>query len=263
MLVTACYLSISNYFEKKNNSKNKENIIETVIEPDVVTNTYEERILPMENPYVIYNVKYPYFKNADESFNSSVETLLKNKMEEHANVSKDGWEAHYNTQIKGDNIPKVPNENQKFNFYSDYRIIQSNSSYISYVLTYGGFSGGAHGYEIEVSFNYDVKNQKVLTLKDMFPNNSDYLNYLSEQSRNILKGKYAVVSEEDKSSFENPDQIKEYEDNAMNSINLGTDPKEENFSVFTFIKDRITIYFAEYQVGPYVIGMPEVEIDIK
>jgi hypothetical protein len=41
----------------------------------------------------------------------------------------------------------------------------------------------------------------------------------------------------------------------------GTDPKDENFSVFTFDDKKINIYFAEYQVGPYVIGTPVVVFD--
>jgi len=50
----------------------------------------------------------------------------------------------------------------------------------------------------------------------------------------------------------------------MEMINSGTEPKEENFSVFTFTRDRkVKIYFAQYQVGPYAIGMPEVEVDRK
>ena len=49
----------------------------------------------------------------------------------------------------------------------------------------------------------------------------------------------------------------------VSMIESGTEPKEENFSVFTFTPDKVKIYFAQYQVGPYVIGMPEVEVNRK
>ena len=46
----------------------------------------------------------------------------------------------------------------------------------------------------------------------------------------------------------------------VSMIEDGTQPKEENFSVFTFTPTTVTLYFGQYQVGPYVLGMPEVEL---
>ncbi|MFA6251437.1 MAG: DUF3298 domain-containing protein [Candidatus Paceibacterota bacterium] len=227
----------------------------------IVADSYETKTMNLDDPYSTFDVKYPYFKNADVSFNANVETFVKNKMDEHVKNSADSWQARYNTQVRGDNIPKVPaTTDDKFSFISDFTIIQSNSSYISFVLNYGGFSGGAHGYENKVSFSYDVKNKKVIELEDLFTNNPDYLTYLSEQSREILKKEFATVSEEDRKNSD-PEAIKEYVDNIVSMIQEGTEPKAENFSVFTFTPEKIKIYFAQYQVGPYVIGMPTVEVD--
>ncbi|HLP86715.1 MAG TPA: DUF3298 domain-containing protein [Candidatus Paceibacterota bacterium] len=234
--------------------------VSTVNEEDVVAGTFETKTLNPDDAYVKIDVKYPYFKNADAGFNLRIENFLKNGIEEHKNISKDNWQARFETQTAGENIPKVPaKEEEKFYFYSDYTVIQSNSTYISFVLIYGGYSGGAHGYENRVSYNYDLKNHKDVMLKDLFPNNPQYLNYISERSRESLKKAYATPSEEDKKNSSQED-LKAYFDNILSMIDIGTEPKEENFTAFTFTDEKVKIYFGQYQVGPYAIGSPEVEI---
>ena len=229
----------------------------------VLANSFETKVLNPDDPYVKFDVKYPYFKNANNEFNLKIESLIKDKMEEDSKASKDNWLSRFKTQVAGDNIPEVPtNEKDKLSFFSDFTIIQSNSTYISFILKYGGFSGGAHGYENNVSFNYDIKNKKDIELKDLFSDNPDYLIILSAKSREYLKNKFAVVTEEDKKDSD-PEALKEYVDNMNSMIDSGTEPVVDNFNVFTFTPDKIKIYFEQYQVGPYVIGMPEIEIDRK
>ena len=227
----------------------------------VVADSFSTKALDLENSYVKFEVKYPYFIAANSDFNLNVENLLKDRMIEHLKISTENWQARFDTQVAGDNIPEVPStDEEKFSFIAEFTIVQSNASYISYVLTYGGFSGGAHGYENKISFAYDVKNQKNIGLKDIFLNNPEYLTYISSLSRELLKNQFATISEEDKKNSD-PEAIKQYVDGIISTIEAGTDPKEENFNVFTFTPDKIKIYFAQYQVGPYSIGMPEVEID--
>lgn len=238
-------------------------IKDVVVEGFVVPGSFETKVLNPTNAYVIIDVKYPSFKKAGDDFNLKVENLIKSQMEDHIKISQENWQARYDTQVKGDNIPKVPSKNDdKFSFFSDFTVVQSNSTYISFVLKYGGFSGGAHGYENNVSFNYDVKNHKAIELKDLFLNDSQYLNYLSTKTRESLKKEFATVSEQEKKDSSSQ-AIKEYVASIISMIDVGTEPKEENFSVFTFTTYKIKIYFAQYQVGAYVIGMPEVEVDRK
>lgn len=233
------------------------------IEDVVVTGTFETKVLNPDDLYVTFDVKYPSFVKADDSFNLSIEDLIKTKMDEHLKASKEYWQARLDTQNKGENLLKVPSKDDKLFFFSDFTLVQSNSNYISFILKYGGFSGGAHGYETEVSFNYDVYTHKIITLDHFFSEDPQYLTTISNISRESLKKQFATVSEEDKKNS-SPEALKEYVDNMASMIEAGTEPKEENFNVFTFTRDRkIKIYFAQYQVGPYAIGMPEVEIDRK
>lgn len=215
-----------------------------------------------DNPsdlYTDFDVKYPLFKHADSVFNQKIEDLVKKQIDEHRQVSKENWQILFVDQ--GDNsINNVPNKEDKFYLSIDYVITQSNPEYISFILRSSGFSGGAHSYEKYVSFNYDVLNKKELEIGDLFPGDFDYLDYLSVSSREILEDRFVLVSEEDKLNYP-PEVLQEYKDSIISSIENGTGPEKENFSVFTFLPNKIKIYFAQYQVGPYVIGMPEIEIE--
>jgi hypothetical protein len=188
--------------------------------------------------------------------------LLEIEIENQKKYAEENWLIRYETQLPGDGISKIPKDNDKWPFYSDFTIVQSNESFISFVLTYGGFTGGAHGYENKISFNYDLKNNKEIKLKDIFSDKFDYLKYLSDESRKELKKQFAVLSEEDKANS-SPEAVQEYIDNMISMIEEGTLQEEDNFDIFTFTQNKIKIYFAQYQVGPYVIGMPEVEFDRK
>ncbi len=259
---------ISFYFVYKNWVKTEEmvNIVDAptiVTEEEIVKNSFETKVLNPNNAYVKFDVKYPSFKKVDDSFNMTIEDLIKKEIDNHMVLSQENWQARYDTQVEGDNIPKVPNkEEDKFSFFSDFKIVQSNSNYISFVLKYGGFSGGAHGYENIISYNYAVKNQKMIKLKEVFKNDQEYLKTISTQSREYLKKQFATTTEEDRKNSD-PEALKEYVENMVSMIDVGTEPNEDNFKVFTFTKDNVKIYFAQYQVGPYAIGMPEIEIDIK
>jgi hypothetical protein len=268
IIILLLALTIVLIFTIKNHKGREEPITEkdtTVSEVEglIVPNTYETKVLNPNSAYLKFDVKYPYFKNADKDFNSKIETLIKGQIQDDIKTSQENWQARYDTQSPGENIPRVPqNDADKFYFSSDFTIVQSNSSYISFVLDYSGFNGGAHGYENKVSYNYDVKNQKNIELKDLFLNYPDYLTYLSTTSKDYLMNQFAIVSDEDKKNSI-PEVLKEYIDNIVSMINSGIEPKEENFSIFTFTPNKIKIYFAQYQVGPYVFGMPEVEMDRK
>lgn len=241
---------ISAFFIFKN--KKEEIIInnnEVIIidEPLVVLNSFETKTIKEGDQYTKFDIKYPKFNKAPE-LNSELDNFIKERMVEHKDISKENWQARYET---GDDIQEFPSDDEKFVFYCDFDVVQSNSSYISFVLKYGGYTGGAHGYEVKLSYAYDLKNNKYLELKDLF-NDPNYLTYVSEESRKSLINQYIEKAEEEGE--------KEYFDSLIESINLGTEPKVDNFKSFTFTKDKVKIYFSQYQVGPYAIGMPEVEV---
>ena len=251
------------FFIAYRNLKLKENVgvnINNNINQLVMADSYETKVLSVNDLYTIFDVKYPSFKNAPADFNLEIENLVKTQVEDFKKNSADNWQARYDTQSKGDNISKVPaSDSEKFSFSSSFDVVQSNDFFISFILRYGGFNGGAHGFQNIVSYNYDLKNKKNIELVDLFSNKKDYLNYLSTESRIYLKNKFAVVSVEDKQNSDG-NAFKEYVDNMTSMIDGGTEPKLENFNTFTFTVNKVKIYFADYQVGPRAIGMPEFQL---
>lgn len=103
-------------------------------------------------------------------------------------------------------------------------------------------AGMAHPNIYYESLNYDLINDKQISLADLFNPGSDYLTVLSNFSRETLK---TLIS---------PDYYSE------DFVLPGTEPTLENFQVFNFTKDKIVITFNPYQVGPWVIGPQFVEI---
>jgi len=239
--------------EKKEQSFPKNNLIDS--------KTFEIRVMKIDDPYVKYEIKYPHFLYANRELNNGIKKFIQEASRAHGITSRENWLTRYNTQEEGGFITKVPSsEEEKFYFFVDFEIIQSNSNYISLLLKYGGFSGGAHGYENKSSLAYDVSQKKYLGLKDLFPDNPGYLKTLSVISRDKLKDQLVQSIKEGEVGLKE-ESLNNYANNIVSAIELGTEPKEENFNTYTFTPDKIKVYFAQYQVGPYSIGMPEIEID--
>lgn len=96
------------------------------------------------------------------------------------------------------------------------------------------FTGGAHPSHYTKTFNYDLKNNKILKLADLFKPNSKYLQKLSKLSKEKL---------EDNLDFED-----------------GIKPLAKNFSNFLITPKGLIIYFNEYQVASYAAGPQEILI---
>ena len=134
-------------------------------EEDIIKGTFETRLIKKQDKYVNYDVKYPYFFYASPGFNLKIKDFLQTQLEAQGMVSKEAWNARYNAQTSEYEIPEFPrSEDEKFYFFSDFEIVQSNSSFISVIIHYGGFSGGAHGFENRVSYAYDLINKKEIVL---------------------------------------------------------------------------------------------------
>lgn len=230
-------------------------------EEDVDQSTFEIREIKKDDKYANFDIKYPYFFYSGPDFNNEIKDFVETQIDAHSVTSRESWKARYETDVSDNKISEFPkNKEEKFYFYSDFEIIQSNSSYVSVILRYGGFSGGAHGYDNRVSFAYDIKNKTKITLANLFMNNEGYLNLLSDYSRGYFQEKLESRIEEIFTEDDSEEAIQEYISNSTIMIKNGTEPTKDNFSVFSFTKDKITIYFGQYQVGPYSEGMQELEI---
>lgn len=237
-LGTVLYYKI--YIPKvESNSKIKN--IETTLDIISITKTTN---------YTTIDAKYPQFKNATIFFNKKISNIANSAIEEHTQISKENWNNRLKTSTKGE-ITDIPDEANKFPIDIEAKVVRNDNEIISIVMNISEYTGGAHGQERILTFNYDVKKQQEITIDDFIKKDPDFLEKLSKMTRVTLLDKFM------KSADLSADQI----DKEM--LYSGTTPEKENFSLFTLsTNDKITFYFPEYQVAPYVFGSSEINVNL-
>ena len=105
------------------------------------------------------------------------------------------------------------------------------------LLTVYQFTGGAHGSTALLPYTFDLKNNKVLTLDDLFTNTADALKAVEPLAQDAIKTAIGADMTQD------------------DVLTSGTAPTVDNYQFFSLDKDSITFYFQQYQVGPYAIGI--------
>jgi len=201
--------------------------------------------------YSIATGEYPQFNNTGVDFNKKISDIVENAINEHSKNSKESWNARFETQIPDENISKIPNKEDRFSIDVSTSIVRNDSNVISFKMDIYEFSGGAHGNTGTYTFNYDIKNQKEITLLDIGKGDTQLLQKISNKARVLLRADLAKRSEI------KPEEV----DTDM--LNSGTTPEVENFSLFTLPQDgKITFHFPSYQVAPYVFGPSEITLDL-
>lgn len=138
------------------------------------------------------------------------------------------------------NLPEEARQNSLHIDYDVDVISPNNNTVISVRLSIEGMQAGrAHPYHTNHVLNYDLAQEKVLTLADLFKPKSKYLAVISNYCRDALNKKLKS------------DQF---------MVAEGTKPIEKNFKNWSIDEDSIVFTFEEYQVAPYVYGSQEVDI---
>lgn len=201
---------------------------------EAVLNTPEVREAKIAEETDQYKITafYPEFHNlGDPVRESAANNLVKQKVEQLINPFKTA------AQDAEDFIPEAKSEME-----IKYEIVYLNPSVASIKMSeYTYIEGAAHPLGIYWAFNYNFKDNREIALADLFVPGSNYLPVLSKLSRESLKN-----------------QLKE--NYIQESVEFGTTPISDNFSVFFFDKDKLTIIFNVYQVTGYAAGPQTVEI---
>ncbi len=216
-------------FWLKHNQKQNPTAVEPIAESEIKLSV---KSVEESNSYYAITAEYPQFEGVAPIFNQSIEKTVMDAIADHKMQAEDNQKSMIALDISEG---REPRKIDQYELYVKWEQVQINANYISFVMRIGGFTGGAHGYENIVTFNYDVKNQKIVSLADMFPGNPNYLVTLSEYSRKELRSSLGDYANE---TF----------------IMDGTQPNDLNFKNFTFTDNVVTIYFTQYQVAPYVAG---------
>ncbi len=142
-------------------------------------------------------------------------------------------------QVDRTKFPEVPPYELRISF--DPHLV--NSSVASIVFFSYRYTAGAHGGTTAIAFNYHSAKGREISLSEVFVEGSNYLEQLSTATIAELSNRY-------------PDLDKK-------EIEKGAAPVPDNFTAFALTQDSLVIFFQEYQVGPYVIGMPRVSIPLR
>lgn len=211
--------------------------------------------------YTDINVQIPQFKNASKEFNAQIENDILDLIESHKIEVADNWRARVETSNPDYPLPEKPiNPGDRMYFFAKFDAPeQNNSNYISVLVHFGGYTGGAHGYEESVTYNYDVKNKREVSLAQVLGNDPDYLLKISNIAREELVKKITQTIGDTNQQQTNANYLQ----NIKDLIYTGTQPDDlNNFSKFTFTSSELTIYFSPYQVAPYAFGAQSVKIPL-
>ncbi len=209
------------------------------------TYTIEEKTINTDEEFFKADIKYPHLeineKNMKkefynpkfiESINNKIYDYVSNFEKEIKKESKEYEKFYQENKEKNSDFMKY-----KYEAYSKYDITYNKNNYLSIPLLTYQFTGGAHGMSYLKSFNYDLYNQKELTLKECFKEDVDYKKIVND----------FIESEIPKSPeyyFDGNDGI-----TGFKSISDNQD--------FYISEDGIVIYFQLYEISPYYVGIPK------
>ncbi len=186
------------------------------------------------------SVEYPQFPSLTPEFNQAIRSAVLNRLQEFRKEADENFKARKATAPKD----QVINKND-FSFLANFESVQTNSSYVSLIIRFDSYIGGANENQDLQTFNLDVINGKILSIGDLFASSTDYLSAISTEARKRLLNKLVTTAGDAE-----PTEI---------LIN-GTIPREENFRNFTFTETDLQIYFPKYAVAAGALGEQQVSI---
>jgi hypothetical protein len=184
-------------------------------------------------------VEYPQFRDIAAAFNDQVSAFITGKIDTFKKNTKDNWDARIATTPPGQTVPENPVA--PFDFIANWKPVQLNKKYLSFVINIYYFSGGAHGLNEVYAFNYDIVQKKELTINDFLGNSPQALQELSQIAAQ------QVTSQLQSSGVQIDDVLTQM-------IQQGTKPTLDNYHNFNFNYNSLTIYFQQYQVAPGYMG---------
>ncbi len=130
-----------------------------------------------------------------------------------------------------------------YSVQSDYEVTRNDDSILSFIVSIYQYTGGAHGISSTWTFVFDKQKNKLLSLEDVFEQETDYLFILSDAAVRELKTRDLLDNEE--------------------WLLEGAGAQKANFERFVLTAKEIRFIFDAYQVGPYAAGTQEVSFPLS
>lgn len=198
-----------------------------------------------------YKIEYPQFKasgnkNIDNLNNLIIKTYQTLLLDFKNNVQRNSIKNYDNSAHMALSKPTSLN-----NLTIYYKIFLNQSKKISIRFTENYYYYGvAHPQQEFITINFDINNNKVMNLNDIFITNIDYIPILARICHDQLIQKLIADSDE-------KDPILEQQ------IENGTKPVAENFKIWNLTEDGMIWTFPPAQVAAYVYGSQEITISYK
>ncbi len=198
--------------------------------------TIENQEKVYSNKYVSVNINKPIVKIAK---NKEAEGIINNKISKRINDFEEYItklsirDNEYNIKVGLEPKPYVINVNNNVTY--------NKNNILSITLNLYSYTGGAHGSSVDESFNLDINTGNRGVIEDFLGNNRNY-------NKIILDNVKATINK-------NPEL---YFKEAVDKLNVI--PYNQKF----FLTDKdLVIYFDEYEIAPYVAGIPKFYIPLS
>lgn len=188
------------------------------------------------------SVEYPQFPSLPASFNDAVKSSVLARLAQFRSTAAENYAARKATATPGDTIS--PSD---LSFIAQWEPAQVNSKYVSFIIRFDAYTGGANADQQLETFDYDVAAGRMISIGDLFATSTDYLSTLSSMARQQIVA-----------------HIKETggPDAPTDMVAAGTAPIPDNFKDFTFTDYLLTIYFPKYAVAPGSFGEQKVVVPL-
>jgi len=229
-LASAILVLVGLYFvffklNKKSSTENKNT------ETPQTISVEDKKITDNTAPFKI-DITYPEISGQDD-FNILVKNAIDKQISDFKTNSLENDQA-----VKETDPVTYANYPREYDLLINYDKGQIDQNLASVVLDIYSFTGGAHGLQSHIAFNYDFKNKKEIALTDVFSGQENYLQTISDYCTAELAKQITTNAGSTEGSW----------------IQDGAGPVAENFKIFLINKDSITFYFEQYQVAPYAWG---------
>jgi ribosomal protein L31E len=186
-----------------------------------------------DTEFVKIHIQIPRFRNTnnldfENSLNSKIQEKVRSIVEE--------------VKVAAHQAAEDGTLRTKYEVYISTEMKFKSKDFVSLVIYYYTFTGGAHGITTFDTYNIDLKNSQLLTLKDIF---SETCNYEKMIKDFITK---QIISRKE-----------EFFPEAVEYINNDDITKR----VFTITKESLQIYYEDYEIAPHSTGLPVFEIPLS
>lgn len=230
---------IAIYFNPYQISDRKE-----IYEFKIPVTAFNKKIKTLDTSPIVAQIDTQTITKNTEYINSIINIpmiIIKNKeIEKSINekIKNDIMKAYYSVEKDAKSyLSNTPKEYIKpFIYNVNFYVKKNSDNMLSILIKYYQESGGAHGFYENKSYNIYIEDGKILSLRDLFKESSDYVKVINEIIR---------------------EKIKESQDGAYSFKSISNNQK------FYIEDDKLVIYFDLYEIAPFAAGIPKFKIDIN